>query len=382
MGAGTVASRPMTHVVLNALFLDPATSGGPETYLRGLAPALAQARPDARFTVVTTRSGAEALRRDRWEPRFSIRSLPCEDGQRVRRQVAEQVLLPALARRLRADLVHSLASVAPIRVPGITHVITLHDVTLFKHRTFGAVTTFGMRQVISRAARHADGLITGSAVARDQICAELGLDPNAFTVVHHSAERPEPAAPAPEHEVRDRYGLEGRRVVLCVAAKRPHKNQEVLIRALPQLDSDVVLVLAGHPEPYDAELRALAASLSVTDRVRFADYVPDADLETLWRLAGCAAFPTLAEGFGIPMVEAMAHGVGVAASDIPVLREVGGDVPRYFDPHSPGEAAAAIRAVLADPGSGAAGPARASQFTWEAAAAGTWAAYQTARSAN
>jgi glycosyltransferase involved in cell wall biosynthesis len=378
MGGGTVPSRPMPHVVLNALFLDPATSGGPETYLRGLAPALAAARPDARFTVVTTISGAAALREGGWEPRFTVRSLPCEDGQRVRRQLAEQLLLPALARRLRADVVHSLASVAPIRLPGVTHVITLHDVTLFRHRTFGAVTTFGMRQVISRAAHHADGLITGSAVARDEICAELGLDPESFTVVHHSAERPAPPEPAPEAEVRARYELDGRRVVLCVAAKRPHKNQEVLVRALPLLDQDVVLVLAGHPEAYDAELRALARELGVTDRVRFADYVPDADLEALWRLANCAAFPTLAEGFGIPMVEAMAHCVGVAASDIPVLREVGGDVPRYFDPRSPEQAANAIAAVLADPQAGAAGPARAAQFTWEAAAEGTWAAYERA----
>jgi glycosyltransferase involved in cell wall biosynthesis len=343
----------MTHVVLNALFLDPATSGGPETYLRGLAPALAAAHPDARFTVVTTRSGAQALRRDGWEPRFSVRSLPCEDGQRVRRQLAEQVLLPALARRLRADLVHSLASVAPIRVPGVTHVITLHDVTLFRHRTFGAVTTFGMRQVISRAARHADGLITGSAVARDEICAELGLDPR-------------------------RYDLDGRRVVLCVAAKRPHKNQEVLVRALPRLEDDVVLFLAGHPEPYDAQLRALAAELRVTDHIRFADYVPDADLEALWQLAGCAAFPTLAEGFGIPLLEALAHGVPAAASDIPVLREVGGDVPHWFDPRSPEQAAAAIRAALADEAAREAGPARAAQFSWAAAAEATWAAYERA----
>jgi glycosyltransferase involved in cell wall biosynthesis len=307
-----------------------------------------------------------------------VRSLPCEDGQRVRRQLAEQVLLPALARRLRADLVHSLASVAPIRVPGVTHVITLHDVTLFRHRTFGAVTTFGMRQVISRAARHADGLITGSAVARDEICAELGLDPRRFTVVHHSAERPAPVEPAPEGEVRGRYDLDGRRVVLCVAAKRPHKNQEVLVRALPRLEDDVVLFLAGHPEPYDAQLRALAAELRVTDHIRFADYVPDADLEALWQLAGCAAFPTLAEGFGIPLLEALAHGVPAAASDIPVLREVGGDVPHWFDPRSPEQAAAAIRAALADEAAREAGPARAAQFSWAAAAEATWAAYERA----
>jgi glycosyltransferase involved in cell wall biosynthesis len=365
--------------VLNALFLDPAVSGGPETYLRGLAPELARAHPDTRFTVVTTRSGAKALGADGWEPRFTVRALPCEEGQRVRRQLSEQVLLPLLARRLRADVLHSLASVAPVRVPGVTHVITVHDVTFFRHATFGAATLFGMRQVVSRAVRHADGLITATSASRDEVCNELGLDPDLFSIVPHGAERLTPVAGAPESEVRARYGLEDRRAVLCVAAKRPHKNQEVLVRAMPLLDDDVVLVLAGHPEPYDVKLRSMASSLRVSDRIRFADYVPDAELETLWQLAGCSAFPTLSEGFGIPLIEAMSRGLGVAVSDIPVLREVGGDVPRYFDPRSPEAAAAAITATLADPQAGRDGPARAARFTWKAAAERTWAAYERAR---
>jgi glycosyltransferase involved in cell wall biosynthesis len=365
-------------VVLNALYLDPAVSGGPETYLRGLAPALASAHAETRFTVVTTGSGARTLRAGGWQERFAVRALPCEDGQRVRRQVAEQVMLPALARTLRADVLHSLASVAPIRVPGVAHVITVHDVTFFRRRTFGAITTWGMRQVVGRAARRADALIAATRVARDEVCDELGIDPDAFTVVHHGVDHATAAAPASEAEVRARYALDGARVVLCVATKRPHKNQEVLIRALPLLDPDVVLVLAGHPEPYDAQLRALADSLGVTTRVRFADYVPSAELEALWRIAGCGAFPTLAEGFGIPVVEAMARGVGVAVSDIPVLREVGDGVPRFFDPHDPAAAAQAIRATLADPQAGARGPAHAARFTWAAAAKGTWSAYERA----
>jgi glycosyltransferase involved in cell wall biosynthesis len=361
---------------LNALFLAPGASGGPETYLRGLAPALADARPNARFTVVTTRSGAEALRSDGWAGRFDIQGLPCEDAQRLRRQLAEQVALPALARRRKADLIHSLASVAPIRTPGVRHVITLHDVTFFRFETFNPVTTWGMRQVVSRAARHADGLITASAAARDDICQVLSLDPARFTLVPHGAERPKEVEATPEDDVRRRYRLEAARVVLCVGSKRPHKNQEVLVRAAQHLDPDVVIVLAGHPEPYDAELRNLATTLGVQARLRFADYVPDADLEALRRMAGCAALPTLAEGFGIPLIEAMARGLSVAASDIPVLREVGGELPFWFDPHDPGSAAAAIRAALDDSERGSAGPEWAARYTWRAAAEGTWDAYE------
>src|SRR5689334_20044516 len=103
------------HLLLNALFLDPGGSGGPETYLRGLAPALRDARPGTRITVATTRSGAAALTKDAWGEWADVRALPCEEGQRGRRQLSEQVLLPAMARRVKADLIHSLASVAPIR---------------------------------------------------------------------------------------------------------------------------------------------------------------------------------------------------------------------------------------------------------------------------
>jgi glycosyltransferase involved in cell wall biosynthesis len=363
-------------VLLNALFLDPSASGGPETYLRGLAPALRDVAPSLRIEIATTGSGAEALLRDGWGEWATVRALPCEEGRRARRQLAEQVLLPALAVRSGAGLLHSLASVAPIRTPRVPHVITLHDVTFFRMRTFNAVTTWGMQQVVSRAARHADRLIAVTAAARDEIVAELGLPPERFDVVHHGATRPDAVPPAPEAEVRARYGLDGRRVVLCVASKRPHKNQELLVRAAPRLDDDVVVVLAGHAEPYDEELRALAAQLGAEERIRFADYVPDAELEALWRIAGVAAFPTRAEGFGMPILEALSRGVPVACSDLPVLREVSGGLARTFDPDDVDGAVRAIRAAMG--GSGAEGPEWAARFTWRAAAEGTLEAYAKA----
>jgi glycosyltransferase involved in cell wall biosynthesis len=368
----------VTHLLLNALFLDPGGSGGPETYLRGLAPAVNEARPGARVTIATTRSGARALRADGWDRWAQIRSLPCDEGERGRRQLCEQVLLPALARRVGADLIHSLASVGPIRTPGTPHVITLHDVTFFRERTFNSLTTFGMRQVVSRAARHADALIAVTAAARDEIAVELDLDPSRFIVVHHGATLANSPPASSEAGVRDRLGLGERRVVLCVAAKRPHKNQELLIRAAPHMPRDVAIVLAGHPEPYDADLRKLSGELGVDGSVVFADYVDAADLEALWAIAGCAAFPTRAEGFGMPILEALARGVPVACSDLPVLREVGGELPRFFDPSDPGAAARAVAAALDSPRPLPGAREWAAKFTWKAAAAETWDAYDRA----
>ena len=368
---------PISRVAVNALFLDPSASGGPETYLRGLVPALASEFPRVRFTVFTTPSGARALRADGWEQMVALRALPCEEGERLKRTLAEQILLPLRVRRERYDVLHSLASVAPIRAL-VPAVVTLHDLTFVRLRTFGAVTTFGMRQVVSRAAINADAVITGSAASREEISTLLSLDPAAIAVVAHGAGRVQSAEGTPAGELKARYELDGGPLVLCVASKRPHKNQELLIRALrdPALPGDATLMLAGHAEPYDAELRALAAQLGVVERVRFVDYVPDADLEGLWRLASVAAFPTRAEGFGLPIVEALSRGVPVACSDIPVLREVGGEHVRLFHPDDSADAARTIAAAIAQRPPAEPARAWAAHFTWEASARQTFAAYE------
>ena len=372
----------MTSVIrsigLNALFLDPGRTGGPETYVRGLVPALIELAPQVSFSVVTTRRGGAALRADGWHERLEVIELPADEGQRARRLFAEQVQLPRLAARKRWDLLHSLASTAPLRV-GSTSVITLHDITFLRLKTFSRLTTLALRWTVVPPARRADWLIAVSSAARSEAVDVLGLDPKRFTVVPNGAGRPPLGPVADEEQVRRTYQLIDKRVVLSVGAKRPHKNQEVLVGAAPLLPEDVVVVLAGHPEPYDAELRRFASEQGVGPKLRFLDYVADAELEALWRIADVAALPSRAEGFGLPVLEAMARGVPVACSDIPVLREVGGDVPFYFDPRDQRSAAAAISATL-ERGvrRTKAGIARAASFTWERAAQGTFEVYERA----
>ena len=369
---------PVQSVALNAMFLAPGDSGGPETYLRDLVRALAGEYPGLRMSVLTTGAGERSLRADGFGELASLRALPAEEYRRVRRQLAEQVLVQVHARRGGVDLLHSLASTGPVRTPGLRSVVTLHDATFVHTPTFGRVTTWGMTQVVKRAASDADALIAVSEAARDEICAALGIDPARFTVVPHGVGAVPRAEPAPEARVRERLGLGEGRIVLCVAAVRPHKNQELLVLALPHLPDDVTVVLAGRHEGYDQRLRAVAAELGVTERLRLAGYLPDAELERLWLLAGCAAFPTHAEGFGLPVLEAMARGVPVACSDIRVLREVGGDVPDYFDPADPAAAAAAIVTALGNGERGRRGAERAGRFSWADAARGTMAAYERA----
>jgi glycosyltransferase involved in cell wall biosynthesis len=369
---------PLRHVALNALFLDPGRSAGTETYLRGLVPALAAEYPGSRLHVVTTRTGAAALRRDGWTDFCSLVQLPSDEGQRLRRLYSEHVRLSALARSRGWDLVHSLASVAPV-LPGTRSVVTVHDVSFFHWHTFPLATTLAMRLLVRRAVRRADALLTVSAAARDDIARTLGLSPERIAVVPNGAGRLPAVAPVAEADVRRRHRIpEGARVVLCVAAMRPHKNQELLVRALPSLPEDVVLVLCGHRESYADDLVVLAQELELDDRVRIAGYVADDELEGLWRLASCAAFSTRGEGFGLPVVEALQRGVPVACSDIAVLREVGGDLVHVFDPDDPVGAARAISVAMDDRVTAERGPAHAGRFSWTETARGTFAAYERA----
>jgi glycosyltransferase involved in cell wall biosynthesis len=364
------------HVAINALWWDPKRPAGPEAYLGALAPAIAREFPAVGLSVLTHPPAARALHAKGWSDWCTVVALEGADRGRAARLYAELVRFPSSGRERGADVLHSPASTGPIhtRVP---HVLTLHDVTFLRRRTFPLSTTVAMGAVAAASAHTAAALISGSAAAADEIAATLRLRRADIAVVPHGAGRPPATPPADAGALRERLRIApAARIALCVAAVRPHKNQELLVRALPALAPDVVVVLAGKREPYAEGLERLAGELGVAERLRLIGYVDDAELEALWRTAGCFAFPTLGEGFGLPVLEAMQRGAPVACSDIPVLREVGGDVPRYFDPHDPSDAARAIEAGLE--GRGDEGRERAARFTWEAAAHGTWAAYERA----
>jgi glycosyltransferase involved in cell wall biosynthesis len=366
------------HVGFNALFLEPGASGGADTYVRGLVPAFARLCPGVRLTVFTNGRAAASLRRAGWGQFADLVALVPGRIRRGSRLVGELILAPRAASRAHCDVLHSLANTGPLHVQGAS-VLTVLDVIYMTTKTLNPVTTLALRQLVPRVARRADALIAISESARDEVARVLGIPRDAMTVVPLGISPP--ASSAPVEAVRDRYGLGGRRVILCVAALRPHKNQALLLRALHGLPDDTVLVLVGHPERSSAALHADARRLAADRRVRILGYVADDELEALWHLATCAALPTLAEGFGLPLAEAMSRGVPVACSDLSVLREVGGDVPHYFDPNDPDDAARAIQSAMDDANASARGPKRAARFTWEETARRTLLVYESALAA-
>lgn len=359
-----MTTPPRAAIAFDALFLDPGVTGGPETVLRGLVPAVATLRPEFDITVVTSRRGASALREDGWTEFARIVSLPSDDDRRVRKVVAQQLMLARLARQRGWQLVHSLSNLGPIRIsPPL--VLTVYDVMFLRQPTMRGVSRMAIGAFVRLAAPRAAAVVTMSESSRAEILADLRVDPARVFLIRTPG-RPLGAAADPA-VLRARLGLEGRRIVLNVGAKRRHKNQALLIRAVERLPPDVALVIVGHDGGEGASLRQLAAESAVGDRIFQLDYVPDDELEALYAMAACVALPTRAEGYGLPMLEAMQRGIPVACSDLPVLREIGADAVVYFDPSDPAAAAQAINCALTG-GFAARGRVQAARFSWASAA--------------
>jgi glycosyltransferase involved in cell wall biosynthesis len=366
------------HVGLNLVFLVPGETGGMEVAARALLPALARAAPGVRFTALV---GRDASTEDLGVDRLV---LPVRAADRVEWVRGEQLVLPRAAARLGCDLVHSLASTAPA-TGRFRRVATIHDLNYLTvpEAHFG-VRALGMRVLVPLAAHRSHRVITGSANARDDLVARLRVPAAKIDVVPHGLGRPSEAKPTAPAALRARLALGSRPVVLCLSAKRPHKNLAGLLDAIARIPAErrPVAVLPGYSTPHEAELRERARALGIDGDVRFMGWTSDADVEGLFAIAAAFVYPSFAEGFGLPVLEAMARGVPVACSDRSSLPEVAGDAALLFDPGDPGAIAAAIERLLGDAGLAerlaAAGRARAAGFTWERTAELTLAAYDRA----
>jgi glycosyltransferase involved in cell wall biosynthesis len=143
-----------------------------------------------------------------------------------------------------------------------------------------------------------------------------------------------------------------------------------------------VLVLPGSPSAYESELRSLAGQLGVAARVRYPDWLSDRELAGLYALSSVFVLPSLIEGFGLPVLEAMARGVPVACSNVTALPEVAGDAALSFDPESQDQVTAAIRRLLDDPALVAElvarGHERVKRFSWRRTGEARLAGYRAA----
>jgi glycosyltransferase involved in cell wall biosynthesis len=371
------------HIGLNLVFLVPRETGGMEVAARELIPALLEQAPRGmRFTAFVNREAAGSL--GRWADALPLVTVPVHARSRVQWVLGEQALLPRLARRAGVDLVHSLASTAPLWGP-FRRVVTVHDL-IYAHfpEAHSGLREKGMRVLVPGAARRSHRIIADSESTRQDLVELIGVDPKRIDVVPLGLGSVQREEALPQEETRRRFDLGRRTVLLSLSAKRAHKNLGALIGALAKISPErrPLLVLPGYPTAYEAELRGRAATAGVADDIRFLGWISDPELEGLWQLASAFVFPSLYEGFGLPVLEAMARGIPVACSNASSLPEVAGDAAVLFDPHDENAIAAAITSLLGDPQlrerlTGR-GRARAREFTWERAARLTLDSYARA----
>jgi glycosyltransferase involved in cell wall biosynthesis len=371
------------HVGLNLIYLVPGETGGTEVVARELLPELVSARPGFRFTLFVNRETAES--KDRFFGELApVVAVPVRARRRHEWVRGEQQLLPRLARREGVDLVHSLANTGPAW-GRFRRVVTIHDLIHRVHPEahFG-LRSLGMRMLVSLAAHRSDRVIADSKSTRDDLVRLLGLDAARIDVAPLGVGSRGRAAPVPEAELRRRHELGERRILLSVSAKRPHKNLIRLLEALALLPAEgrPILVLPGYPSPYEHELRRRAEELGVGADTRLLGWLPDPELEGFYAAAACFVFPSLYEGFGLPVLEAMARGVPVACSQRGSLAEVAGGAAKLFDPESPASIAAAVDEILRDPAESErlrrAGREQAARFSWQRTARDTVASYERA----
>ena len=281
-----------------------------------------------------------------------------------------------------AELFHATEHLLPPlhRAPTV---LTVHDM-IFKlfPQTQKRLNFWYLNATMPLYCRRADAIITVSECSKQDIVAHYGLDPAKVTVIYEAA-GPEfgPVSTAEQERVRQRYGLP-EQFLIHVGVIEPRKNLIRLVEALQRLRSEdltVPLVVVG-PKGwlYDDFFERLE-QLEVRDSVCFPGYVPLGDLAAVYSSARLAVTPSVYEGFGLPVLEAMACGTPVVSSSAASLPEVGGDAARYFNPLNVEEIAAVIRAVWTDLDLQSAmrhrGLLQASRFSWERAAQQTMALY-------
>ena len=355
-----------------------------EVAARELIPALLEeAPPEMRFTAFINREAA-AAKDGPWGELLPAVTVPVNARNRVQWVLGEQTLLPAAAMRARVDLVHSLASTAPLW-GRFRRVVTVHDLIYARFpEAHAGIRDKGMKVLVPQAARRSDRVIADSLSTREDLVQILGVPAAKIDVVALGLGSVRRATPIGERETRARFELGERRVLLSLSAKRPHKNLLALIGALAQIPAAErpVLVLAGYPTAHEVELRERVASEGLAADVRFPEWLSAEELEGLWALAQAFVFPSLYEGFGLPVLESMARGVPVACSNASSLPEVAGEAALLFDPHDEAAIAGALRRLLDDAALceqlRASGLARVREFTWDRTARLTLESYRRA----
>src|ERR1700737_3114585 len=304
-----------------------------------------------------------------------VELMPYRDaGLRV---LGPQFERPLRMRRDGAQLIHGPANALPLLRLGLPGVVTIHDVAIYDHpEWFPSGQWFATRVVVPQSARRARIIICPSEATKRATIRLFGIEPQRCRVIPHGVETEFalPASPSVKADVKARYALPDR-YLLQLGTVQPRKNYVTSLRALARIPPPqrLPLIVAGaFGWKYGAVVDAVR-ELNLADWVRFVGYAGMPDLPALYQMAQAVLFPSLDEGFGLPLLEAFAAGTPVVASNAGAIPEVAGDAALLSAPEDPEALADNLLRLLTNSQvrerQVAAGRARAALYTWSASAA-------------
>lgn len=371
------ASEPQPHVAINLVQLSAQFSGGLQTYAKEMLPRLIDRLPGWRVSVLVNDEGAKAYRD--WDDRCEWVPVGISWHDRLRRIAWESTVMPIQLRRIKPTLLHSMTNTSCLR-PGCPQLSLIADATQIIDPA-PSLAAKAFRRLLISGARRADLVLTISDSAARDIERECGVAAERIRTVPLAARKPND--PLARQTIEQRFDLPtGAPFFVMPASKRPNKNTERGLRAFAQLSasSDPMLLLTGADDLGDDTLATMIERFDIADRTRLLGWVTDEELDSLYAHAITLVFPSLMEGFGLPILEAMQVGCPVATSNISSMPEVAGEDAVYFDPTDIASISGAM-SELADDNElrerlRSRGLRRATSFSWDATADATVAIYK------
>lgn len=365
------------RIVVNALYLIPGGVGGTEIYLRHLLRALGEIDGANEYILFTNReTGADLAPA---QPNFRVVPQGVRASVRPARILWEQTRLPLAAMRERVDVLFNPGFTAPLIAP-CPSVTVFHDLQHKRHpEYFRWFDLLAWRFFLWAAAHKSALLLACSEATRADLLrcyrvrekkvrtVPLGVDPRFFDV---GAER---------------CGREPQPYLLCASTLHPHKNLVPLIRAFAELHGrrpGLSLVITGVRGFHTQAVEAAVNDLGACEYVRLTGWLPREELYSVFRDACAFVYPTTFEGFGLPVLEALAAGIPTACSSVEPVRSIAGDAALQFDPHDSAAMLDALDRITSDvdlrSALALAGPKRAREFSWKRTAELTLAALRDA----
>jgi alpha-1,3-rhamnosyl/mannosyltransferase len=369
------------RVGINLLWLVPEVAGGSEGSTTETLRAIAKrGDADIRHTLFVLEPFLDA--HPDLAATFETVAMPLSGRAKALRVVGESTWLARATRRHGIDLVHHAGgTVPPVRTA--PSVLTIHDLQPFDlPENFSPIKRRYLHVAVGRSARAARLVLTPSEFVRRSVIDRFGLAADRVLAIPHGVERLTRGTPV--DVLRERYDLPGP-WFLHPAITYPHKNHEVLVRAFPEVlaaHPDATLVLTGAAGSHEAKVMAAVDRLGLPTRVRRTGRISGADVAGLYDGATGLTFPSVYEGFGLPVLEAMARGCAVVAADATALPEVVGTAGRLLAADDVHAWSQAMIELIEDDAERerlrAAGLARAAELTWDHTAAAVVAAHRRA----